>query len=134
MAMFIPKLLKPPVTTRPIQLNHIGTVQPPIMAGQPRKNRNTWNSATTPKITLAMSVKVFWLMAQCPRRYSPQFGIGARQCPLRVKAHFCKAIIAVTLHMSAYGPYLTSHFAPHTSAFRSKADIACAEVRFCGRY
>jgi hypothetical protein len=48
-----------------IQLNRIGTVQLPITAGQPKKIRNTWKSATTPKITLAIIVKVFWLMAQC---------------------------------------------------------------------
>src|SRR5262245_13794946 len=52
--------------------------------GRPIKEiRNTWNSATTPKITLAIIVKVFWLMAQCPRRYSTQLGSGvARPCPL----------------------------------------------------
>jgi hypothetical protein len=37
---------KAPATTRPLQLNHIGTVQPVIAAGQPKKIRNTWNSAT----------------------------------------------------------------------------------------
>jgi len=70
MARFIPKQLKPPVTTRPIQLNHIGTVQPAITAGQPRKIRNTWNSATSAKITLANIVKVFWFMAQSPPKLS----------------------------------------------------------------
>ena len=43
MARFIPEQLKPPVTRRPIQLNHIGTVQPPITAGQPKKIRNKWS-------------------------------------------------------------------------------------------
>src|SRR6476646_8680302 len=70
MARFIPKQLKPPATTRPIQLNHIGTVQPAITAGQPRKIRNTWNSATSAKITLANIVKVFWFMAQSPPKLS----------------------------------------------------------------
>ena len=68
-------------TTRPIQLNHIGTVQPPITAGHPKKIRSTWNSATTLKITLAIIVKVFWLIVHCPRRYSTQLGNPTRALP-----------------------------------------------------
>jgi hypothetical protein len=36
--------------------------------------------------------------------------------------------------MSAIGPWQTSATALHMSAFRSKADMPVAELRFCGYY
>jgi hypothetical protein len=56
-----PKRAKPPATTRPIQLTHIGTDQFAIMTCQSIEILTRWNSATTAKITPATTENVFIL-------------------------------------------------------------------------
>jgi hypothetical protein len=46
-----PKYAKAPVTMSATQLSHIGTLQPPITALQPKMIRTRWSRATREKMT-----------------------------------------------------------------------------------